>query len=359
MKRIALLLAAALFTASAAAQQPPMTDEQAQQMVEAIQAKLRGVTTPGAAPASTGSAPAPASPVDFAQGMFRQITARQRQVNELAWPMLVAGASEGLCEARPRTGALIAEFVAGESDGAAWVDHVASGSPAAAAGLLEGDAIVAINGKRVKDTKRGGPQLDKAAAAGEPVVLELRRAGDPLAVTLTPVPACDMAVSMFEQTGGMFDTGVPGQIKINGALFAEAGDDDERRIVIAHEIAHHAKGHTGTRAGLAKAGRAIDRVAGFAGIPTFGVLSAAGAVATKGGDEKAADAVSLKFLAAVGISAEKALAFWERAENDQGHRFQVLTSAHPLTDGRIAALREVVARQAPVASAPIASESDL
>lgn len=359
MKRIALFLTASLFAGSATAQQPPMTDEQAQQMVEAIQAKLRGATTPGALPATEPGRAGPESPMDFAQGMFRQITARQRQVNELAWPMLVAGAAEGLCEARPRTGALIAQFMAGESDGAAWVDHVASGSPAAAAGLLEGDAIVAINGKRVKDTQRGAKQFDKATAAGEPVALELRRNGDPLSLTLAPVQACDMAVSMFEQTGGMFDTGVPGQIKINGALFAEAQDDDERKIVIAHEIAHHAKGHTSVRSGLAKTGRALDRVAGFAGIPTFGVLTAAGAVATKGGDEQAADAISLKFLAAVGIGADKALAFWERAEHDQGHRFQILTSAHPLTDGRVQALREMVAKQAPAASAPIAQEADL
>lgn len=273
--------------------------------------------------------------------------------------MLVAGATEGLCDARPRTGALIAQFVAGESGGAAWVDHVASGSPAAAAGLLEGDAIVAINGKRVKDTQRGAKQLDKATASGEPVALELRRNGDPLSLTVAPVQACDLQVSMFEQTGGMFDTGVKGQIQINGALFAEAADDDERRIVIAHEIAHHAKGHTGVRSGLAKTGRVLDRVAGFAGLPTYGLLSAAGAVATKGGDETAADAVSLKFLAAVGIGPDKALAFWERAEHDQGHRFQVLTSAHPLTDGRIDALRKLVAQQVPAASAPIAQEADL
>jgi len=359
MKRLVALLMLAFSPVAAFAQQStapaPKTQEQANQMVEMIQAKLRGATDPNTVLSGDGSEAA--SPLEVGESMVRQITARQREVHELAWPMMVGGARDGLCASAPNTGILIAAFMPGESEGAARVDQVASTSPAADAGVREDDEIVAINGRPVRDMKRGARQLDEAAEDGESITLEIRRDGQQITVTVTPVPACALTVSIFDQASGMLATGDVGQIQISGALYREAQNDDERRIVIAHEIGHHANGHVKTRSRLQKAGRFIDGAAGFLGVPTFGLLGTAGSVATKGGDEREADVASLKFLAYVNVSAGDALSFWERAEQDQGHRFQALTSAHPLTGGRIAALKKAV--DATSGTHQTASASDL
>lgn len=353
MKRIfvlASLLAAAMPVAAQDAQPAAMSEAQTQQMAEALRARLMGAQGDAAGNAE--------SPMEMGQAMVRQITARQREVHELSWPLLVAGASGELCDAAGKTGILVATVMAGEGASAAWVDAVASGSPAALAGVREGDAITSINGKRVKDNRRGAEQLEDAAEDGEPVAVEVRRGGDAIALTVQPVQACALTVSMFEQAGGMFDTGTQGEIQISSALWREAQDDTERLIIIAHELAHHTGGHVATRSRLQRAGRLLDGAAGFLGVPTFGALTTAGSVATKGGDEKEADAISLKLLAHVGITPAQALAFWSRAQDEQGHRFQLLTSSHPLTDGRIEALQAAAAAPVPAGGA-VAQDADL
>jgi putative serine protease PepD len=63
------------------------------------------------------------------------------------------------------------------SSGGAVVQRVLSGSPAAKAGLSRGDAITAIDGKKVTDSAALGDLID-AHAVGDEVKLSVRRGGD-------------------------------------------------------------------------------------------------------------------------------------------------------------------------------------
>ncbi|MBI2796138.1 MAG: RIP metalloprotease RseP [Gemmatimonadetes bacterium] len=66
----------------------------------------------------------------------------------------------------------------------AVLSEVVPGKPAAAAGLLAGDSVAAVNGTAVRDF---GEFVDRISASpGVPVVLDVRRAGAALAITVTP-----------------------------------------------------------------------------------------------------------------------------------------------------------------------------
>ena len=67
---------------------------------------------------------------------------------------------------------------------AAVMSDVLPGKPAAVAGLLAGDSVAAVNGTPIKDF---GEFVERISASpGVPIVLDVRRAGVPLAITVTP-----------------------------------------------------------------------------------------------------------------------------------------------------------------------------
>ena len=66
----------------------------------------------------------------------------------------------------------------------AVISDVLPGKPAALAGLLPGDSIAAVNGAVVKDFSDLVDRI--GSSAGNPMVLDVRRAGAPVAITVTP-----------------------------------------------------------------------------------------------------------------------------------------------------------------------------
>ena len=73
----------------------------------------------------------------------------------------------------------------------AYVDFVEPGSPAAAAGLLEGDLIVLIGGDLISSVRTLRERL-AAAEPGEPVELVVRRAGELIPLTVEVPDAADL-----------------------------------------------------------------------------------------------------------------------------------------------------------------------
>lgn len=287
------------------------------------------------------------SPAAVGASLAGRISQRQREVFELAWPMLVGGAQHGLCKANWQTGALVAELDLYGNTGAGRIDHVASGSPAAMAGLEAGDQIVRVNGRTVRNNKETVKRVDTASEDSAPVLLQVRRDGQLLDLAVQPVQACALKVALMDATGTSLATGETGMVQIDARAWSEAKDDFERQIVIAHELGHHAEGHVATRSRLAKGGRLLDTMAGYVGLPTYGAAGALGALATKGGDETEADANSLRFLATVGITQEEAVRFWEQINEGQGHVFTTYSAQHPISDKRVANLRESASKMDP------------
>lgn len=321
----------------AAASVPPAeasapSDQPAAEVSDTIQRALRG----GDLRLPTTSAE---SPGEVGISLLDGLTARQREVHSIAWPIMATAAQARLCKPQGRTGILLSSFDFQVPSGHARVDSVADGSPAWAAGVQRGDLVSLIDGKRVRKAERAARQLDDASAAAAAVQIVVVRGGVEIGLNVATSPSCDLAISVFDQAGG-FSPGQGGSVQIDGRLFASAGDLAEKRIVVAHHLAHHLAGHVSVRSTLSKAGGILDRVAGFGGFTTFGLGAAAGAAITRPGDEAEADAVSVALLASQGIGADAILAFWEHVA-DNSHSLHKFMDAHPVTDARIGKLRDL------------------
>lgn len=343
--RLSILLLALIASASFSLQaQTTLTPEQEQQATE-LAARLGaafrdhdqilGGSIEGDSPATVGAS------------LVRKIGQRQRDVFELAWPMLAGGAQQGLCKTNWQTGLLVSELDMSGDTGAGQVDHVASGSPAELAGLRTGDEIVRVNGRTVRNSKETAKRVDASTQDSDPVLLQVRRDGQLLDMPVQPVQACALKVALMDATGTALATVETGMVQIDARAWSATKDDLERQIVIAHELGHHAEGHVATRSRLAKGGRLLDTMAGYVGVPSYGHVGALAALATKGGDETEADAKSLLFLATVGITPEETVQFWSQTNAVQGHAFNAFTTQHPISDKRIAALRDSASKVDP------------
>lgn len=135
------------------------------------------------------------------------------------------------------------------------VTAVVPDSVGARAGVRVGDGIVTINGqslaaelpgvkKRSADGSRFSVLLDRldAAFAAGPVVLQLRRDGQPLTVTFEGAEACRSAVQL--DLSGARNASADGRIvSISQGVFDFTRSDDELAFVIGHELSHNILGH--------------------------------------------------------------------------------------------------------------------
>ncbi len=129
---------------------------------------------------------------------------------------------------------------------------VAADSPAARAGLVEGDLLIRLNGQALEQGDlTGAPshdglaanvaRLDRAMAAG-PVILEVRRDGTTRTVTVRPTLACN---SFFQvDPSDEYNARADGKgVFISSTMAAYAADDDELAMILGHELAHNVLQH--------------------------------------------------------------------------------------------------------------------
>lgn len=133
------------------------------------------------------------------------------------------------------------------------LEAVAPGSPAEAAGLRAGEALLAIggaavslpagrlpNGKRLADVMLD--RIDARLEAAGAVMLRVAAAGQaPRDVTLTGVPVCSARFALLSSGAAAMSEGH--QIRVAVKLMTEHPTDDEAAAMVAHELAHNALGH--------------------------------------------------------------------------------------------------------------------
>lgn len=215
---------------------------------------------------------------------------------------------------------------------------VAPNSPATAAGLSEGDAILAIDGQPLPAAKPGAAKsyarmravltrLDAAAADGK-IDLAIRRGGE--ALTL-PVPAAMGCPSRFQiDVSAALVSKADGQyVELTTGMIDFAGDDAQIAAVIAHELAHNILRH---RARLDAVG--VRR----------GILGQFGRNARLiRQTEIEADRLSVYLMDRAGYDPHAIIGFWERY--DRTHPLGFFNAAtHPKPENRIAIVREEIAR---------------
>lgn len=206
------------------------------------------------------------------------------------------------------------------------VEAVVPGSPAAAAGIVPGDALTTIttgaNAVPVADLTEGlgedpysriqriADMFTRAVTDGSSVAIGLIRSGQPQSTALLPRPACASRFQMVIKDG--LDAGADGRMVsvnmplVQYALTAPGGDGEgELAAVVAHELAHNILRHR-ERLDAVDIDRGIARLFG----------KNARRIKTT---EEEADRLSVWLLANAGYDPQSAVRFWTRFGKQHGH----------------------------------------
>jgi hypothetical protein len=185
---------------------------------------------------------------------------------------------------------------------------VLGGTPAARAGLVAGDVLLAVNGRSLPSgaSVAAEPKRDKwrrlaDEAEGEleaglrhgPVDLRVLREGRELSLRLGSIPACLGRVRLARSTQvNAFATGRT--VVMTLAMLKFLRSDDELAVVLGHELAHNIFHHP--------AMRGEDGVLASIGIKPSAMWKR----------EETADRFGLRLMAAAGYDLNSAIPFWRR-----------------------------------------------
>lgn len=241
------------------------------------------------------------------------------RVAQVAYRLALAGAA--LCPDRyPLTGLLfhhLAEYEPGDRplmiaryglDRGPGVLTVLADTPAARAGLVAGDVLLAVNGRplptgasvaAVPKRERWRRLADETEAELEtalrqgPADLRVLREGREVTLRLGSVPACLGRVRLARSTQvNAFATGRT--VVMTLAMLRFLRSDDELAVVLGHELAHNIFGHPATRS-------------------EEGILRGLGIKASAAWKrEEVADRFGLRLMDAAGYDLDSAIPFWRR-----------------------------------------------
>ncbi|MFZ5789966.1 MAG: M48 family metalloprotease [Pseudomonadota bacterium] len=286
----------------------------------------------------------------------------QRRLLSVGYPLLLAGAD--LCGDYVRRGAGF--YLQGRDgfpeelrnaaerifrfDGGYKIYYVAPGSPAAAAGLRDGDKVLSIDGKALPTTpeemKKFREELNTKKEAPTSYVIE--RDGTEMTIEIRPVSVCDyeLAVNPDQDVNAATDGET---IAINQGMLRFVHNDDELALVVAHELAHDAMGHIDAQkqnAAVAGAGGLmLDILAAMVGVNTGGAFMKAAADAGQQAFsvefEEEADYVGMYLMARAGYRIENAPDMWRRMAAVNPDAITV-AKTHPTTPERFVALTKTI-----------------
>jgi beta-barrel assembly-enhancing protease len=337
-------------------------------MARAICLYLLLVLVPGCVSTQTQLASVDPQIVKAEEGRQRALAIRtlerqQSELDSIAWPLLVAAAP--FCETAPqvafRAGTRHAyrnEWQTAARDAVGLGDTlmvvgVTPGGPAAAAGLLAGDLILAIVDERgfagPYTGDRFGKAMEKARRTPDvPLRLEVLRAGEVLNIAVPWVMACPYHTVVIQD--GSLNAFADGKAVYVTTAMMRFADPLELAVIVGHEIAHNAMGHLDAKKSNVMAGGFLGLLADIAlatqGVNTGGRFTAegmqAGAMVFSQDFEREADYVGLYILALAGIDVKEAPTFWRHmAIASPGSIAMAVT--HPTTAERFIRLEQVIA----------------
>ncbi len=342
----------------------------------AVSLALAGCATPGG-PNNGSAAAGPIDPAVAVEAAKQSELAVQQEAQEFSrlqsifWP--IALAAKPLCPTRfsgsigPSPGTLIGmresvrpilRKLLGMDERLTFTEIVDE-TPAHKAGMQAGDILTGIDGTVLpvsKDAlKMYFERIHAAAIKGVPVSLQLERKGAPFSVSVPVERVCaSIVLPMAADTVSAFAAGRAVLVTRGMMRFA---NDRELAIVIAHEVAHIALGHTlKDKNEPAAASADAARGSTVLGMPsgTSNPAPAASAEPSKLSQqtkELDADVVGAYLVAAAGLPVTDAANFWRRMAANYPASIQTShLRTHPASPERFLelerAVRDVEQRQA-------------
>lgn len=216
------------------------------------------------------------------------------------------------------------------------IEGVVEGGPAARAGLRADDAVVRIgsvdmaasSGKPGSASRLAEVQLAVAdLPTDRPVEVQVVRSGNPITVTVQPVPSCRSRFELeISDAFNAFADGV--KVQVTSKLL-ETYSGDRAAAAVAHEFSHIVLHH---RDRLKEKGVTFGMLSGFGGSVKYFRQT-----------EIQADILSAYLLANAGYDPEAATEFWrDFGPNHAGGVFR--SRSHPYWKDRIATLDAEIAK---------------
>lgn len=238
------------------------------------------------------------------------------------------------------------------------VQSLARQSPAARAGILSGDIIVAINGEPVPAGKNAlrvaSKLLDDAGMRQSQITLE--RNGNLIDAVVKPVQGCAYPVLLDYDSSAINAQADGKRIIISRGIVRFAENDNELALVIAHELAHNVMRHVDKLQQNALAGviggLAVDSLLAAAGVGTNGQFAQIGGQIGvqqhSVGFEQEADYIGMYFMERAGFNTAGVADFWRRMAAE-GQSAITHRTTHPATPERFLAIerthREIAAKK--------------
>ncbi|HEX6106864.1 MAG TPA: M48 family metallopeptidase [Gemmatimonadales bacterium] len=315
----------------------------------------------GCGGAASRSAPLPQGVVEAEQERQRELALadlehHQRRLDSIAYPLLAR--STALCPGAVgyRLGMRVATVhdyeepwrnaAAGAlrlGDTLAVLGLVRDG-PAGEAGLRPGDRLLQVSGRDLPAGARAPAAFGEALAAarkagGNRVSIRYARNGDTGEAAVVLAPGCDYGTHVL--IGGELNAYADGRDIFVTSTMMRFTDDDELRVVVAHELAHNARGHIGNRQQSA-----MLRVPAPAGVTIGGyrtsneARSAAPSFPVE--SEREADYLALYALALAGVALDPAPRFWRHVAQADPEGIGI-AATHPTPAERFVRMEQTIA----------------
>jgi Zn-dependent protease with chaperone function len=187
-------------------------------------------------------------------------------------------------------------------------------SPAARAGLRQGDVVVRIQGRLVEGRSPGALARDLRDSTG-PIEVVVQRDDLLVRVRLAPVRQCDWPLVLSNSSAiNAYADGK--QIRITRAMLRYAREDVELAVVVAHELAHNGLNHMDKQLRNLLLGALLDVLALTQGFPSPGIGATLTAQYQTLNWELEADLQALILLQRLGYPLADAVEFWRRLGTD-------------------------------------------
>jgi hypothetical protein len=258
----------------------------------------------------------------------------------------------GLFAATPRSLPRKFQAYTAEALGLRWVRatviSVVDGSPAANAGIVNGDELVSFNGEPVPTTGTMGWMGGFLKFNGErPVTVILRRDEAEQTLVVKPVIGCAIPIDLEINADANAETS-PKKIVIQSGVLRISNTDAELALIVGHELAHSTLDHYSkkTMNGYIGAfgGALVDGGFLLGGIYTGNAFSnhfeRAGMMAFSVGFEREADYVGAYYAARAGYDIAGAERIW-RAMSLENPRSIRSATTHPTSPVRYLQMRKV------------------